>query len=159
MGYLDSDVDINNYKINLAFQNNGDYEIKDIAVHIRHTTSLDSGLRTLAANTALNLTSYENGHIAGTIDMTGRDDGIMFLSIPYSPGFTARVNGVEVEILKSNIGFMGIHLAGGAEYIIEVSYRTPYFIEGLIVSFVMLVIIGGGWLISVALNKSKRKLD
>ena len=60
--------------------------------------------------------------IRGTIAIS--DDKYLFLSIPYSEGWKAKIDGNDAEILKANIGFMAIPLKKG-EHQIELKYHVP----------------------------------
>ncbi len=62
-------------------------------------------------------------------------DGIMMTSIPAMDGFTVYVDGKQTEFDAIGDALIGIPLSKG-EHRIEFKYRTPYFIEGLIGSFV-----------------------
>ncbi|ETP67553.1 YfhO family protein [Planococcus glaciei] len=80
--------------------------------------------------------SMENLHVKGngvSGDLSVREQGILFLSIPYSEQWKLKVNGEEAELLEVQSAFSGILLKPG-EYRIELSYITPGFYPGLIVT-------------------------
>lgn len=85
----------------------------------------------------LNITEFENEHISGHIKQT--EDSMLVTSIPYSVGWTAQVNGKEVETVKVNYGFIGIPLEAG-ESTIEFSYHTPFLRTGLVFSLIGLIL-------------------
>ena len=62
----------------------------------------------------------------------------LFISVPYSKGWKAYINGKEAEIIKTNDAFMAILLEAG-EYKIELRYITPYVVSGIGVSITSLV--------------------
>lgn len=67
----------------------------------------------------------------------------LFLSVPYSSGWTAYVDGRETEIVKADIAFVSLMLEEGEHEILMV-YRTPGIGIGIpvsIVSFIILVCI------------------
>lgn len=66
--------------------------------------------------------------------------GMLFLSIPHDPGWSAKVNNKRVDIYKINIGFSGLLLNEGEQYI-ELRYRPPYLKEGTIISLISLFMI------------------
>lgn len=69
--------------------------------------------------------------VKGTISLS--ESKILCLSVPYSNGWTAYVNGQEQELLKANRMYCGLELAEG-EYEIELRYDTPGFKLGMAVS-------------------------
>lgn len=78
----------------------------------------------------------------------------LFLSIPYSRGWTAYVDGVETEIERANIAFMALILSPG-EHEIVLNYRTPGIRIGMILSAVSgaIIILWKCW------EKKDRKCD
>ncbi|MDN7226347.1 YfhO family protein [Planococcus sp. N064] len=80
--------------------------------------------------------SMENLHVKGngvSGDLSVREQGILFLSIPYSEQWKLKVNGEEAKLLEVQGAFSGILLEPG-EYRIELSYMTPGFYPGLLVT-------------------------
>lgn len=72
-------------------------------------------------------------------EITLEKDNLVFYSIPYDSGWSAKVNGKEVEIEKVNIGFMAV-LASKGENTIEFTYKTPGLSAGIYISILSLVI-------------------
>ena len=70
----------------------------------------------------------ETNKIIGTVNC--EDNEYLFLSVPYSNGWTAYVDGDQVNILRANIGFMTIPLEKGKHEIV-LSYVTPGLKEGV----------------------------
>ncbi len=68
------------------------------------------------------------------------DDNLLFFSVPYDEGFTAYVNGKEVEIEKANIGFMAVKIDGHSTSDIKFVYKTPGLETGFIVTCFSLVV-------------------
>ncbi|MCP9329726.1 YfhO family protein [Liquorilactobacillus satsumensis] len=65
---------------------------------------------------------FTANHLSGTI--TTKTKGILTSSIPYSKGWSARVDGRTVKPYQTNTGFLGIPLKAGSHQV-EFSYRTP----------------------------------
>ena len=57
----------------------------------------------------------------------------MFLSIPYSDGWNAKVDGKEVELLQADTAFMAVKVDSGLHNIV-LEYETPYLKYGVLVS-------------------------
>lgn len=90
----------------------------------------------------------DNNTITGTINCS--NDQYLFLSIPFSDGWTAYVDGDRTDVLRANIGFMAVPLKAG-EHNIEFKYITPGIRTGGFCSIISLVAI----VIIYILNKKK----
>lgn len=84
--------------------------------------------------------------------MNTLNDGFAFFSIPYEKGFSATVNGIEKEILKSNGGFMAVEVGTGNQQI-RFSYNTPGLKTGFLITFSSIIILG----LYMALMEKNRK--
>lgn len=91
----------------------------------------------------LELSKIEDGYVKGSIEAI--DNGIMFTSIPYSEGWTAKVDGKECEVLPIiNEAFVGIDLTSGVHEI-ELKYVTPGLYLGIAITclgVIMLLCVG-----------------
>lgn len=84
-------------------------------------------------STACESFCYTDSGFKATVDNKG-DDNLMFFSVPYDEGFTAYVNGEQVEIEKVNVGFMAVKIDGHSTSEIEFVYKTPGLQIGGIIS-------------------------
>ena len=75
----------------------------------------------------------EMNRITGTLDIS--EARILLLQIPYSKGWSCRVDGKETEIMRGDTAFMAVKLEPG-QHKIEFTYRTPYIIICSIVSMI-----------------------
>ena len=96
--------------------------------------------------------AFADNQITGTITVS--QDKLLCIPLPYSPGWTAYVDGQPAEICKTDLAFMGIELAAG-EHTVELRYFTPYLGFGILLS-------GLGWSIFIIwflidLRKRKQK--
>lgn len=57
---------------------------------------------------------------------------LVFFTVPYEPGWTAKVNGEDADIIKSNIGFMSVKVPEGTSEI-RFNYMTPGLVEGIFI--------------------------
>ena len=64
---------------------------------------------------------------------------MLFLSIPYDPGWTATVDGKKVKPEIVNMGFMGLIIEPGAHRV-DLEYRLPYFFSSLLTSIFAIVV-------------------
>ncbi|MCD8342298.1 MAG: YfhO family protein [Clostridiales bacterium] len=93
----------------------------------------------------------ETNRITGTISLD--ESKLLCLSIPYSEGWTAYVDGEEAELIRTNVAYMGLLLDAG-DHTIELRYTTPYLKIGAIVSC-----IGVAALIVCCVVRRRRKKD
>lgn len=83
------------------------------------------------------------------VDVTAEKGGLLYVSVPYSKGWKAYVDGKEENILKANHFGMGLALDQGG-HSIEFVYRTPYLRMGL-----GLMILGVGCCLILCLYRKK----
>jgi uncharacterized membrane protein YfhO len=74
-----------------------------------------------------------NNQINGIFN--AKKDSIAVFSIPYSKGWTATINGKEVQPIKVNNNFIGLPISVGKSKI-KLVYITPYFKIGLVTTTV-----------------------
>lgn len=70
-----------------------------------------------------------------TGQITSDQDRILLMTIPYSTGWTCRIDGVETKVLKADQGFCAV-VVGEGSHAVEWSYCTP----GLTVGFYITVV-------------------
>ena len=75
--------------------------------------------------------------VSGTVTSNG--DGVLFLSIPYSKGWSATVDGAPAPIFTANVGFSGIAIASGT-HSVGLRYVTPGLTTGAMVSVLALLL-------------------
>ena len=100
----------------------------------------------------LDVTAYDSTHLSGTIDV--KEDGIMLLTIPYSEGWSATVDGSEAEIIGINDALMGIRLSKGSHEI-GLSYRPHMFNEGLAITSISILLILAASIIPAIIDRRK----
>lgn len=137
------------YYNNLSFSNLGTFDsgnyvikiipsienvnFKKITIYENDLSSISSQITNLNKETLEQLSFNDKGFKAN-IKTTG---GMLLVSIPYSNGFKAYVDGEETEILKANIGYMGIMLNSGYHNI-EFKYFTKGLKTGVSITLVSL---------------------
>lgn len=80
---------------------------------------------------------WKNNRLTGKIEV--QKPKLLFMSIPYSSGWKAYVDGNETEILRANIGFLAVPVLEG-EHEICFKYETPGIKIGFLCSIVSIVI-------------------
>ena len=74
--------------------------------------------------------------LTGTISVS--KDKILYLVIPYEPGWKAYVDGEKVELYLANSGFMALELEKG-DHIVELKYLPPKMEIGAMMTIVGLI--------------------
>ena len=92
----------------------------------------------LLSDEQLEVTEYDDKSITGTI--TTEEGGLLFLTLPYSEGFKAYVDGKETEIIPVRDALMSVKLTPGTHEV-SIYYTLREFDTGVIISVVSLVIL------------------
>lgn len=87
----------------------------------------------------LEITTFKESKIVGTV--TTDRDGILYTSIPYEPGWKAKVNGNDVYIDAIHNAMIAIPIEQGTHEI-ELTYVPDGFMMGLGISFASLIVWG-----------------
>ncbi len=74
------------------------------------------------------ITEYGDGHFKGTISAS--DNCVMFTSIPYSNGWTVKVDGKQADVIAIGDALLGVYLTPG-NHTVEMNYHTSGFPLGL----------------------------
>lgn len=146
MGYSDEE----RTSMKISFGNAGKYSFEDIRVIVQPMDSFDGQLQNLSKVIPSDF-SYEGNVIEGSIDMP--DSRYLYISVPYSSGWSATLDGEPVEIKRMNIGFMGLDVPAG-QHEFKITYSTPYIMEGAVVSCVGLMAIA---VITVYWGRKKKR--
>ncbi len=78
---------------------------------------------------------YTKDGFKAEIDRTNASENtLVFFSVPYEQGWTATVNGKDVDIEKVNVGFMAVEVPAGEVSKISFSYKTPGLNAGITVT-------------------------
>lgn len=86
---------------------------------------------------------FDDGHVKG--NYTADESGTMFLTIPYDAGWTAHVNGEEVEIKQAANALMAVPVTEGANEI-ELKYHVPGVKTGILLTIAgVLLFLGLVW--------------
>ncbi|MGN7408995.1 YfhO family protein [Sporosarcina sp. SAFN-010] len=127
----------------------GTYTLSDLALYAEDYSTLEEAERKVE-QTSEPIVEWKGGHATVQLD-NSNGDSLAVMPIPFEKGWTAKVNGEKVSVLKANYAFSGIPIEAGKNTI-EMFYRPPYFGASLIVSF--LVITGlFVWMIRKKRNK------
>ncbi len=119
----------------ITFTSKAKYSYKGIYVYSVDMNNYAEQVKNLKSSSLENIIQ-KNNKIEG--DITLSKEGIMALSIPYSKGWCAYVDGKEAKLLKGNLMYMALPLDRGSHHIL-LKYETPYLRIGCLVSLTALI--------------------
>ncbi len=122
----------------ITFPNRGTYRLDDIQLFALPMSEYPAQIEALRAEPLENIV-FEANRVTGTVELSG--DKILCLSIPYSSGWSAKVDGQEVNILSGNYTFMALPLTAG-HHDIEFTYCTPGLRAGIAVALLSVCAVG-----------------
>ena len=108
-------------KVRLNFLSPGEYEFDDISLIIVPKKDVLARLKERKENSMKQI-QYEGNHFRGVYH--AKKDQILCVTIPYSKGWKATVNGNRTKIYKANGMFMGIIMKKGTQSV-KLDYETP----------------------------------
>lgn len=135
IGYYDGKL-----PTSLTFQPSklGTYELKYRVVAEKLDNNYYREVKTLQRH-RLEDVKFKRNQVQGTIKTTR--PGVLTSSIPYSTGWSVKVNGKKATILRTNQAFLGVYLPAGTHHV-TFSYELPGIKLGVLLS-----LIGLGWTI------------
>lgn len=114
----------------ITFSTPGVFSCESLQILCQPMTRFSNDIR-LLQETVLEDVVLGTDQITGNISL--QQTRLLCLSIPYSTGWRARVNGEEVPLQRVNTLFMGILLEPGS-YTVELTYQTPGLRAGMLIS-------------------------
>ena len=108
-------------KVRLNFLSPGEYEFDDISLITVPKKDVLAKLKERKKNSMKQI-QYEGNHFRGVYH--AKKDQILCVTIPYSKGWKATVNGKCTKIYKANGMFMGIVMKKGTQSV-KLDYETP----------------------------------
>lgn len=137
--------------VTVKFSAVGVYDIPNIAVICQPMNNFDAQTKKLCEDVLENVI-VKNDVIKGEIELDS--DKLLCLSVPYSEGWTAYVDGEEVQTLCANTMYTALELKAGS-HDIKLVYNTPYLKAGIAVSLAGLLTFAG--YIGITEIKKKRE--
>lgn len=147
LGYSEAPIS----EITVTFGKPGIYTYDDIFAAFQPIEEIEGNIRALKeANTASisfgvnSMDVHVEAETANPSESASGKSRYVFVSIPFSSGWSATVDGEPVEISKANVGFMSVEVDGSA-HDISFSYITPGMVPGVICSvfslFVLVILV------------------
>lgn len=126
MGYAKKAVK----KFRLIFETPGLYTWDKLSVVSQPVGSIEDNLRKLKEDNRASVRFGTNRFDVAVAAEEGQDERYTFVSVPYSAGWSATLDGQPVDILRANTGFMAVPMDGSAHELV-MSYCTPGLKIGL----------------------------
>lgn len=120
----------------LSSEQPGTFTLDSFKIYSQPMDNYSNYIENLTENTLRDI-NITNNTITGNISL--KENKLLVLSIPYQKGWTAYVDGKEVEIQKANIMYMGIPLPPG-NHNIKLTYQMPGLRISLCISAIGLLI-------------------
>lgn len=114
----------------IVFPAGGEYGLEGIEVYCLPMEEYYSQAFELGRESLTDVV-IEDNQISGNIDLSSQK--LLCMSVPYSEGWKAWVDGEPAQVLRVNGMYMGLLLPAG-EHTVTFSYRTPYLAVGALVS-------------------------
>ena len=116
--------------VTITFVSKGTYTFDSLQVLCQPMGSLDRQVAALRADPVENL-SFDTNRITGSVDLDAQK--LLYLSVPWSEGWTAYVDGEQVDLRCANTAFMAVDMPVG-QHSFELRYETPYLKLGALFS-------------------------
>lgn len=125
----------------------GEYDIRNIECYIMEYPDCAENVNAFHFDKS----KTKGDKIVGSVDAD--KDGYFSITVPYTDGFSIKVNGKNVECEKVNTAFIGCKVAKGHNEI-EITFKSPFKTEGLISSVAGILI----FLLMILFEIKKRKV-
>ncbi len=139
-------------EITLEFQVQGRFSRKDLQVFGKREETIKAQIDRRNKYTLQNVKRTDN-EVRGEINVPG--NRYLQLSVPYSNGWSAYIDGKETETYVANVMFLGIDIPAG-KHTVEIRYRTPGLTAGVILS--LLGCVAAGFILCYERKERKRGL-
>ena len=137
LGYFGNDVKTD--EVTMSFSLIGEYTFDRLKVLVESLDKYGDQVASLSEEHLENVTFLAN-EVKGTISLS--HEKYLLLSVPYSKGWRAYVDGMEAEVLEANQHYIGLKLDSG-DHEIVLRYSSPGLKTGAIVTLVSFVALGG----------------
>ena len=131
------------FEVKISFEKIGTYSLDNVFAHSYNPKIIVDNINILKKDTLDNVI-IKNNYVEGNIFLD--EDKYIMLTIPYSEGWKAYVNGSKTEVLKANQAYSALYLKSGNNNIV-LKYNTPYLKMGALVSLISFVLLVADYII------------
>lgn len=121
----------------IRFTREGTYRLAEIRMYAQPMSDFAQRIEKLQKRSLQNV-EVQTDCVRGTVEMDA--PGVMQFSIPYSTGWTIRIDEEKAQPLYTAETFLAVELTEGA-HAIELTYRTPMLYEGIACSVISALIL------------------
>lgn len=125
-------------QMTIQFKEKGTYRFKDLAVICQPMDQVESWQRRLAED-VLEEIVFSDNQMTGKITLDR--EKFLCVTLPYSKGWRAYIDGTETKVMQADTMYMAIHVPKGSHQIRFV-YMTPYLKPGLCLTALGVGILG-----------------
>ena len=119
LGYAREGID----SLELSFDAVGTYRFSSLSVHRQEVAPL---VNELSARKACGASSWSHATDTCSFSIdTKQSEEYALVTYPYSPGWSARVDGEVTDVFPVNTGFCGLRIKGPGRHKVEMFYETP----------------------------------
>jgi len=122
-------------KVVLTFDKKGTYSFDEMSVICQPFDAFPAQVENLRRDSWTNV-NFGVNRVSGSVDFSA--DKLLLISIPYSKGWRAFVDGKETEVLRGNIMNLALPVEKG-KHQIELVYETPLLKTGFFISVFTIV--------------------
>ncbi len=123
----------------LVFPTMGTYSLAGIEVFAQPMKRYPQQVKALSQEPLENIRVGIN-KVTGSVNLS--KNKILCFSLAFSPGWSARVDGIKTDLMRVNDMFLGLPLTAG-QHEIELTYRTPGLLAGLIITLLTSLTLAG----------------
>ena len=125
--------------VTITFPARGIYEVEELKIY---AVPLEEYRRAIPALRQSALEHVETGVDVMQGSVSADQPKLMVLTIPYSEGWKAFLDGAEVPVLTANGRYLGLVIPAG-EHRVELRYHTPWLTAGALVSLAGILTFAG----------------
>lgn len=123
-------------QVSIRFERKGTYSFEDIGVYSLDIPVLQQHIDNLKKSSPYEILFNTNSI---SLKTNFEANKILCLSIPFSPGWTAKINGKQVKTFKTQSMLTGLFLEQGDNFI-EMKYRSPFLKVGFLCSVIGIIL-------------------
>ena len=123
-------------EIEITFPYAGVYKMSDLKIVCQPMKGL-ADLTAIRKQNGLSDVAVKDNSVKGSI--TAKENQMLCITVPYSEGWTAYIDGKESKLYQVNTLYSGVYVTPG-EHTVEMKYHTPYFREGAVLSLISFLI-------------------
>lgn len=137
--------------VRIRFKETGTYSFDDLEIVCQPVADIKEQKESLKQDTLENLT-FTGSQFTGSLTM--EQDKLLCMSVPYSNGWTAYIDGEQTEILQADTMYMALYVPSGTHEI-KFVYHTPYLKAGAGVSVMGILL----WIGLIIYYRKKAKTE